>query len=431
MKARMTSRVTVMPKFEGTDESPTKGRRHGTRASAAPKCTARRDTSRAADGPRRRLHLRSIPHRHVRLASRGQCATSTLRALPPFSSWSDVDYRAELPVGPWRRTQGRPERSGRGTVRPQDTCSSCTAREGKPVRIRRWSATVNGAPPRRCHKPGYLKVREFPPSRHKDWGSVRPRWCGVSRVEVRESENRAYPPSHLDECFRSRPGHAVGFCRYDLVRRICRRRRADAAADHGGPGRGPIDRGEQLSANGTIDDVTPGTPDLSTTVQAVIGLGATGIDLPGARAGTVLPQGERWRRTSRRQGSDGPGHYANLILAAHVLGANPVQFRGHQSRGPPAGDGADHWWEPQQVRHRHPGCQLRRRHSRSGVGAGRTGGGGCEGRCRRPNRGSVNQQCTDGGWALPDDVDQPVRSGPIGGAFPDEDTNTTSYAVQG
>ncbi len=28
---------------------------------------------------------------------------------------------------------------------------------------------------------------EFPPSRHKDRGSVRPRWCGVFRVEVREA----------------------------------------------------------------------------------------------------------------------------------------------------------------------------------------------------------------------------------------------------
>ena len=42
---------------------------------------------------------------------------------------------------------------------------------------------------------------------------------------------------------------------------------------------------DQLTPQGTIDDVTPGTADLSATAQTVIGLGATGIDLRGARAG--------------------------------------------------------------------------------------------------------------------------------------------------
>ena len=50
MKARMTSRVTVMPKLESSDESPAKGRRHGTRASAAAKCAASSDTSNATIG---------------------------------------------------------------------------------------------------------------------------------------------------------------------------------------------------------------------------------------------------------------------------------------------------------------------------------------------------------------------------------------------
>ena len=35
-----------------------------------------------------------------------------------------------------------------------NTTCSCTAREGKPVRLRRWSATVNGAPTRRRHGAG-------------------------------------------------------------------------------------------------------------------------------------------------------------------------------------------------------------------------------------------------------------------------------------
>src|ERR1700679_1162273 len=46
----MTSRVTVMPKLESSDDSPAKGRRHGTRARAAAKWAARSDTSNAAIG---------------------------------------------------------------------------------------------------------------------------------------------------------------------------------------------------------------------------------------------------------------------------------------------------------------------------------------------------------------------------------------------
>ena len=37
MKARMTSRVTVMPRLESGEESPAKGRRNGTRARAVAK----------------------------------------------------------------------------------------------------------------------------------------------------------------------------------------------------------------------------------------------------------------------------------------------------------------------------------------------------------------------------------------------------------
>ncbi len=50
--------------------------------------------------------------------------------------------------------------------------------------------------------------------------------------------------------------------------------------------------GSQLTPQGTIDDVTPGTPDLSATAQAVLSLGASGVDLTGARAALVVPQGE-------------------------------------------------------------------------------------------------------------------------------------------
>ncbi len=42
-----------------------------------------------------------------------------------------------------------------------------------------------------------------------------------------------------------------------------------------------------------------------------------------------------------------------------------------------------------------------------------------------------NQQCADGGWTIPDNVSTPCDPDPIGAAFPNEDTNTTSLAIQG
>ena len=104
--------------------------------------------------------------------------------------------------------------------------------------------------------------------------------------------------------------------------------------------------GSQLTAQGTIDDVTPGTADLSATVQTVTTLGASGVDLTGARAGLSYLKANSAKYITV-QGSDGPGQLANLILAAHALGANPTNFGGtnlvqrllatEQTTGPNAG----------------------------------------------------------------------------------------------
>ena len=78
------------------------------------------------------------------------------------------------------------------------------------MKIRRWSATVSGAPPRRHHEPGYLEVRRVPTVETQGPG------LGVAPL-VRSfpgrgpgSENRAHPPSHPDGCLRSRLGDAPG-----------------------------------------------------------------------------------------------------------------------------------------------------------------------------------------------------------------------------
>ncbi len=185
----------------------------------------------------------------------------------------------------------------------------------------------------------------------------------------------------------------------------------------------------QLTPQGTIDDVTPGTADLSATTQTVIALGVTGVDLNGARAGLSYLKANSQKYISQ-QGSDGPGQLANLILAAHALGASPTNFGGTNLVQ-----------------------RLLATEQTTGVNAGRFG---TDAQNAAFNSGTLDQglalaalaaakvqadaaslnwltsqQCPDGGWTDPDNVSTPCDPDPIGSAFPNEDTNTTSYAIQG
>ena len=158
MKARMTSRVTVMPRLDQGDDWPAKGRRNGTRARAVAKCPASNDTSNATIGALAVCTSGRFPIAMAVTfpAARLRRQLSCVAAIPHEGAAPRVwhDEAAQMIGGcqagpPWYRTLS-------------NTCCSCTAREGKPVRLRRWSATVNGAPMRRHHEPGYLKVRRVP-----------------------------------------------------------------------------------------------------------------------------------------------------------------------------------------------------------------------------------------------------------------------------
>ena len=186
----------------------------------------------------------------------------------------------------------------------------------------------------------------------------------------------------------------------------------------------------QLTPQGTIDDVTPGTADLSATAQTVIALGATGVDLNGARAGLAYLKANSTNYISQ-QGSDGPGQLANLILAAHSLGANPTNFGGTdlvqrllatEQTSPastPAGSAPMPrtptstrapstkvlpWlpWPPQT-------CTLMLHRS----------------------TGSRVNSVPMGGGLTPTTRRRRVTRTPSGVHFPNEDTNTTSFAIQG
>ena len=187
--------------------------------------------------------------------------------------------------------------------------------------------------------------------------------------------------------------------------------------------------GSQLTPQGTIDDVTPGTPDLSATAQAALSLGASGVDLTGARAALAYLKANSATYIAVK-GNDGPGQLANLILAAHVLGANPTNFGGtnlvarllatEQTSGANAGRfGTDAQDADFNAGNYDQGLALAAL-AAAGVKA---------------DAASIswlqNQQCANGGWTLPDNVSTPCDPDPIGATFPNEDTNTTSLAIQG
>src|SRR5271170_3545375 len=128
------------------------------------------------------------------------------------------------------------------------------------------------------------RSEEFPPSRHKDRGSVWPRVCGVFRVEVREARTVHILRRTLMGA--SAVGLATLLSAATMTSFAAPAGAAAPALPQTAAAQGAARWiGSQLTPQGTIDDVTPGTPDLSATVQAVIGLGATGIDLTSARAG--------------------------------------------------------------------------------------------------------------------------------------------------
>src|ERR1700722_13653564 len=80
--------------------------------------------------------------------------------------------------------------------------------------------------------------------------------------------------------------------------------------------------GSQFTSGGYIASATtPGAPDLTSTVNAVLALASTGIDPGGAQA--ALQYLETQVNTYVTDtGSDGPGELSLLILDAHALGVD-------------------------------------------------------------------------------------------------------------
>ena len=88
------------------------------------------------------------------------------------------------------------------------------------------------------------RSEEFPPSRHKDRGSVGPRWCGVFRVEVREARTMHLIRRTLLGASAVGLATSVGVGHSDVLRSACRRRvrAAPDPAVRGGASRREVDR---------------------------------------------------------------------------------------------------------------------------------------------------------------------------------------------
>ena len=192
------------------------------------------------------------------------------------------------------------------------------------MRLRRWSATVCGAPTRRHHKPGYLKVRRVPTVETQGRGSVRPRGCGVFRVEVREARNM------------------------HLIRRTLLGASAVGLAIAVG-----IGHADNLALPAGAASVQPQIPQVA-AAQAAANWIVTQQAADGSIGGSLSRDGKRHSGSGRRarhrgrpvgvvlhggqrqlvhqqpstQNTDGPGQLALLILDAHAMNVDPTNFGG-------------------------------------------------------------------------------------------------------
>ena len=219
----------------------------------------------------------------------------------------------------------------------------CTARQGKPVELRRWSATVKGAPTRRHHEPGYLEGQKSSHRRDTRTGArCDPAWLRSFPGRGPGSENRAHRPPHSDGCFRHWPGDVVGCRNHDHLSRGPRAplqcsRRSRSSLPHNRPPRGwPASRPPMAAS---ADPSRP--PSTRFWRWPLLTLTSRG---PMRRLSYLEANANSYITV---ESADGPGQLANLILDAHAMGVDPTNFGGtnlvarllatEQTSGPDAG----------------------------------------------------------------------------------------------
>ena len=184
----------------------------------------------------------------------------------------------------------------------------------------------------------------------------------------------------------------------------------------------------QIQPDGAIEStVTPGSPDLTATANAVLALGSAGVDLAKASSALSFVEGNLSAYVTVG-GNDGPGQLALLILDAHALDQSTASIGGsdlvarllatQQSTGSEAGlfgvqdatyDGAYR-----------QGLALA-----ALAAAGVTTGAAVS----SAESWLESQQCPDGGWTSLITTANPCDGRP--GKYAGPDTNSTALAVEG
>jgi hypothetical protein len=183
----------------------------------------------------------------------------------------------------------------------------------------------------------------------------------------------------------------------------------------------------QLTPGGYVAGATPGSANLSETVNTLLALAAANVNLTLARSGLGYMEANADAYIAAN-GSDGPGQLSLLILTAHALGADPAKFGGtdlvtrllatEQSGGPNTGRfGTDAQVGAFNSGPYDQGLAL------AALKAVET--------TAPPASISWLQQaqCPNGGWTAPNPATNPCNGDPAKGNGPD--TNTTALALQG
>ena len=184
----------------------------------------------------------------------------------------------------------------------------------------------------------------------------------------------------------------------------------------------------QLTPQGFIPSVgAPNQPDLSSTANTVLALAASGTDAPRATAALSYLESDVDTYVSV-DGSDGPGQLALLVLDATALGVSPTDFGGTdlvsrlEATEQTTGDAIGRFGTDLQVADYAAGPYQQGLALAALKAAGVTADADAISYL-------LGQQCSDGGWTLPDIATNPCDGQPADYAGPD--TNTTSVAVEG
>jgi hypothetical protein len=184
----------------------------------------------------------------------------------------------------------------------------------------------------------------------------------------------------------------------------------------------------QLNSSGYVPSSTsPGTPDLTSTVNVVLALASAHYDAAASHQALTYLE-SHVNAYVKVDGSDGPGQLALLILDAHALGVNPEAFGGTNlvsrllatERTSGASKGLFGAQSPTYDGAFRQGLSLA-----ALAGAGVTTGS----QVGSAETWLLGQQCPDGGWTSFISSGNPCDGNPADYEGPD--TNSTALAIQG